>query len=338
VTQCDDRRVTGRERDTAEWYRAFAAQTAVASPIYSEWADATAADTATIELLDRLPEQHRQPPLVFAVASLLGARNSADTFPGFLHEHEEELARELERRPMQTNEPGRCAALLLALERIEGPVALLELGASAGLCLVPDRYSYDYSGTELHPADGPSQVRLSCAAGPGVTTLIRLPEVVWRAGVDLAPLDVADAADAAWLDALVWPGQHDRLERVRAARDIVREHPPLLLRGDAEERLDELLAGVPEGATPVIVTAGVLVYLPGRRRGTLVDRILSSGARWVSLEGASVLPGVERRLTDAGHQADALQGRFVVALDGHPLAFCGPYGETLEACAVPSGA
>jgi hypothetical protein len=181
-------------------------------------------------------------------------------------------------------------------------------------------------------------VRLACAVGPGVTPPTRLPEVVWRAGIDLAPLDVADAADAAWLDALVWPGQHARLARVRAARDVVRAHPPLRLRGDAEERLDELLAGVPDGATPVIVTAGVLVYLPGRRRGTLVDRILSSGARWVSLEGARVLPGVERRLTEAGHQADALRGRFVVALDGHPLAFCGPYGETLEACAVPSGA
>ena len=64
-------------------------------------------------------------------------------------------------RSTKTNEPRRCAGLLPVLAGIAGPLALLEVGASAGLCLYPDRYSYSYDGLPpLHPADGPSPVLL----------------------------------------------------------------------------------------------------------------------------------------------------------------------------------
>lgn len=324
-------------RDTAQWFRDFGRQVASVSPVYKDWADAVADDAETVALLDGLPEHHRQPPLVFAVASLLRARDAPDIVR-FLRENQTALARELAARPMQTNEPGRCAALVPALARIGGDLALLELGASAGLCLYPDRYSYDYSGMQLHPADGPSAVTLTCAIGAAAPVPRRLPKVAMRAGVDLRPLHVADEADAAWLDALTWPGQHDRMQRVHAAARIVRAHPPLLLRGDAEERLDDLLALAPAGSTPVIVTAGTLVYLPAAKRARLVERIRASGARWVSFEGAGVLPQVEQQLVHGGWSRDELRGRFVVALDEHPLAFAGAYGETLEPCEVASGA
>lgn len=331
-------------RDTAQWYRDFASQVATSSSVYREWADAVATDAATIAQLERLPEQHRQPPLVFAVASLLGARQSLEPgeFLDFLRRNEAAVARELVERPMQTNEPGRCAALVVALARIDGPIALLEVGASAGLCLYPDRYSYDYSGRELHPMDGPSVVTLTCAVDDAEQIPPRLPHVAFRGGVDLRPLAVTEEADAAWLDALCWPGQHDRLQRVRGACEIARHEPPVLLAGDADGRFDELLALASQaagaGATPVIVTAGTLVYLPSAKRARLAERIRESGARWVSLEGATVLAEVERRLTDVGWAREELQRRFVVALDEHPLAFCGPYGETLEAWSLDRGA
>lgn len=320
-------------RDTAQWFRDFGRQVASVSPQYDAWAGAVADDPATVALLETFPEQHRQPPLVFAVASLLGARDHDAGITDFLRGNASALAAEIAARPMQTNEPGRCAALTAALDAIDGPVALLEIGASAGLCLYPDRYSYDYSGHTLHPDDGPSAVTLRCALGAGIEPPRRLPAVVARAGVDLRPLDVTSPADAAWLSALTWPGQHDRESRVRGAIAIARDDPPHLFRGDAESALDELLALAPPGATPVIVTLGVLIYIPAERRARLAERIRVSGARWVSLEGASVLPGVEARLRDGGWAEEELQGRFVLALDERPLAFSGAYGETLEACA-----
>ena len=325
-------------RDTAQWFRDFGRQVASVSPVYEAWAGAVAADPATVALLETLPEQHRQPPLVFAVASLLGARDHDAGITDFLRSNAEALAAELAARPMQTNEPGRCAALTAALAAIDGPVALLELGASAGLCLYPDRHSYDYSGHSLHPDDGPGAVTLTCTLGAGIEPPRGLPFVVMRSGVDLRPLDVTSPADAAWLGALTWPGQHDRESRVRGAIAIARDDPPHLLQGDAESALDELLALAPEGATPVIVTMGVLIYIPAGRRARLAERIRASGARWVSLEVASVLPRVEGRLRDAGWAEEELRGRFVLAVDEHPLAFSGAYGETLEACAPGAGA
>jgi hypothetical protein len=316
---CDDRAV----RDTAQWYLEFARQTFHESPVYAAWASAVATDGEALALIETLPEQKRQPPLVFAVARICGAVDEPDGLPDFLREAWPQLGAEILRRPMQTNEPGRCTALLPALARLPGPLALLELGASAGLCLYPDRFSYDFAGARIDPADGPSGVLLECSVS-GMDIPERMPEVVWRAGIDLEPLRVDDPLDRAWLEALVWPGQARRLSRVRAAIEIARADAPLLLRGNARERLVAAAARAPAGATLVIVTAGVLVYIPFLERELLVADIRRLGARWVSLEGAAVLPEVRRRLPQGEEE-----GRFVVALDEQPLAFAGPHGESL---------
>ncbi|AWB88425.1 DUF2332 domain-containing protein [Homoserinimonas hongtaonis] len=320
-------------RDTAEWYREFARQVASQSEVYEQWATAVADDDSMLAIIEALPEAKRQPPLVFAVARLLGAgEGDSGDFKRFLIAHAAEVQAECRARPMQTNEPQRCAALLPALTRMGGPLALIELGASAGLCLYVDRFSYDYAldgdaetRVRLDPANGPSTVTLSASA-PSALVPHALPEVAWRGGIDLRPLNAADEGDAAWLTAMVWPGQRRRLARVRAAIDIARADPPHLLAGDAIDRLADALAAVPPGTTPVVVTAGVLVYIPFAERMRLVDAIRQSGARWVSLEGAGVLPEVRERLPQGDHSA-----RFVVALDEHPIAFCSPHGDELAA-------
>jgi hypothetical protein len=100
-------------------------------------------------------------------------------------------------RATQTNEVGRCATLLPVLAGLPGPLALIEVGASAGLCLYPDRCSYRYSGSRgdvaLDPAAGPSPVVLECRLDGDVPLPDALPDVVWRGGVDLYPLDVERA-------------------------------------------------------------------------------------------------------------------------------------------------
>ena len=134
------------------------------SALYAEWAAGVAADRAMAAILARIPATHRQPPLVFAVTRLLGAPEGPyREWAAWLAAHADAVVAECSRRSLQTNEPLRCAALLPALSGIDGPIALLELGASAGLCLYPDRYSYRYrGGADLDPADGPSTVVLQC--------------------------------------------------------------------------------------------------------------------------------------------------------------------------------
>ena len=140
---------------------------------------------------------------------------------------------EVATRLNQTNEPGRCASLMPTLAALPGPLALLEIGASGGLCLYPDRYSYLYDNTtRIDPADGPSTVLLHCTTNSSATNgqvplPQQLPDVVWRAGIDLAPLDVTDPDDRRWLETLAWPEEHDRRERIRSAVDIRSRRSPL---------------------------------------------------------------------------------------------------------------
>ncbi|MEV7874542.1 DUF2332 domain-containing protein [Microbacterium sp. NPDC089188] len=291
------------------------------SAVYEAWAHRVAKDPTVAAALAPIPETRRQPPLVFAVMRVRGApMDDVDAWAPWVVAHADEIAAQCRVRSVQTNEPLRCAALLPALARIDGPIALLEVGASAGLCLYPDRYSYRYRrGDELialDPVDGPSTVELhSDLTGDPV---LRMPEIVWRAGIDLNPLDARDADDRAWLEGLVWPGEEGRRERIVAALDIAAVDPPLLVSGDGADALPALAAQAPADATLVVTTPGVLAHVPRARRGAVIDAARTAG-RWVTLDapglhdGWTAAPGVKR-------------GGFALALDGEVLAEVDPLG------------
>jgi hypothetical protein len=316
--------------DAASRYARFARDEAPGrSPIYEEWARAVAGSASACAVIDRLPANRRQPPLVFAVARMLGAQSSPGVpFVEWLVRHADALVAEAAGRSVQTNEPQRCAALLPALSLIEGPIALIEVGASAGLCLLPDRYAYRYRGAariDLDPVGGSALVLGSEVRGREVPAL-RLPEIVWRAGIDLAPLNAADPSDRAFLRTLVWPGETGREARIAAALNIAAADPPRIVAGDATSAgaLEDLAAGAPAGATLVVSTPGVLPHVPFSGRQRLLATIRDVGARWVSLDppglGASAGDGV----------GEASWPGFVLGLDGHALAACDPLGAWLE--------
>ncbi|GAA3942012.1 DUF2332 domain-containing protein [Microbacterium soli] len=308
-------------------YDAFARREAPGrSEVYREWAAGVAADAGMRAVLARICPQHRQPPLVFAVTRLLGAPvEGYRAWRAFVMTHPDEIVAECERRTVQTNEPLRLAALLPALSLIDGPIALLELGAAAGFCLYPDRFSYRLIG-----ADGAERLRLDPKEAPSGTVLtsvvrgelprLRMPEIVWRAGIDLAPVDVRTPEGRAWMTALIWPGEHERAARIAAATDIVVADPPLLVAGDAAEKLDELVASAPPRATLVITTPGMLVYLPREARAALMRSIRRTRARWITIDPA--------RLHD-GWDAAAEDG-FVLGVDGAAVADADPLGRWWE--------
>ncbi|MEV4689120.1 DUF2332 domain-containing protein [Microbacterium sp. LWH3-1.2] len=317
----------GDETDAVvERYARFARDEAPdRSALYAEWADGVAADALLAALLARIPATRRQPPLVFAVTRMLGAPE--DAFPAWaewLREHADEVVAAASVRRLQTNEPQRCAALLPALATIDGPIALLELGASAGLCLYPDRYSYRYreSGrvVALDPDDGTSTVVLDCEVTGGPK--LRLPHVVWRGGIDLEPLDAADAADRRFLTSLVWPGETGRAERISAALDIASADPPTLLAGDASDPdvLRAAAARAPAGATLVVTTPGVLPHIPHAGRERLLDTLLTVDAVWITIDP----PALHERWHPPVDAAS--WGGFVLGRDGAALAAVDPLG------------
>lgn len=313
--------------EVAERFGRFARDEAPGrSALYSEWAEGVASDDLVTGILGRIPATHRQPPLVFAVTRLLGApERSYPEWAAWVRAHADDVVAQCSAHSLQTNEPLRCAALLPALSGIEGPVALLEVGASAGLCLYPDRYSYRYrDGPDLDPDDGLSAVVLDSELRGGPA--LRMPEVVWRAGVDLAPLGAADAEDRRFLRSLVWPGETGRAARIAAALNIAAADPPLLVRGDATELgvLGALAAQAPAGATLVITTPGVLPHIPREGRDRLIANIADLDAVWVSIDPPRLpLEGVAP--VDPG-----TWGGFVLRRDGRALAAVDPLGAFVE--------
>ncbi|TFC86017.1 DUF2332 domain-containing protein [Cryobacterium sp. TMT1-21] len=318
---------------TADRYREFADMEARGlSACYEAWAHGVADDPATVALIDRLPAPKRQPNLVFSAARFHGAPVSEyGEFGSWLAGHWAVVSATCLSHSTQTNEPGRCAVLLPALAALPGPLALIEVGASAGLCLYPDRYSYRYlAGDEvermLHPAAGPSPVVLDCSLTGPVPGPAELPEVVWRAGVDLNPLDLFDQADVAWLDALIWPEHDDRRARLRAAVQLARAEPAPIVRGDLNDQVEALVARAPAGATVVVFHTAVLAYLDEAAARRFTATMHRLPVRWLSNEGRSVVPAVTERL----RARPAASTDFVLALDAEPIAFTEPHGRALH--------
>jgi hypothetical protein len=302
--------------DTGSRYRRFAEHAAEESPSYELLCRAVAGDRDLLARLDELPVAKRQPNLLLAaVRYLAGPVGEYAAFRDWLLVHWDEVAAIMLVRRTQTNEPNRCATLLPVLAALPQPLALLEVGASAGLCLYPDRYGYAYgrrliAGEPIFP----------CAVSGRPPLPAGKPQVAWRAGLDLHPIDVRDDDEVRWLEALVWPEQVDRLARLRAALAVVRPDPPQLVEGDLLRDLPALVAQAPPHATLVVFHSAVLAYLDDTGRAAFADAVSRLPAVWVSNEPPGVVPGSD---LPAGN-------RFVLARDGVPLALAGSHGQSLD--------
>src|ERR1700722_6794507 len=262
------------------------------SPSYETWSRAVADDRALLSQLATLPAPKQQPNLVFAALRWHGERpGDTESLRHGMLDAWSAVSLTIMRRSTQTKEPARCAVLLPLLYRIGGPIALIELGAAAGLCLIPDRYSYAYSdGTVVHPPGGPSDLVLQVRVAAGsLPRDLAAPRIVWRAGVDLNPLDPADPDTAAWLTALIWPEHDQRRRRLAAALRLAAAADVRIERGDLCDRLSALVAEAPAGTTPVVFHSAALAYLADDDRAAAVAAITGSGARWISFEGRGVI-------------------------------------------------
>jgi hypothetical protein len=200
-------------------------------------------------------------------------------------------------RRYQMNEVARCAQIAAgAAATTAGPVALVDLGTGAGLGLHLDRYRYQIGAWQTGPADAP--VILPCElrgsrpvrATTGLATTgpaAGVPSIAARAGIELHPVDLADPAEVAWLQACA-PPEAAALTRLAAATAVARAQPARIVAGDVVDQLPGVLAALPADLPVLVVDAYLAVFLPaGRLRG--LTTILAGAGRtrpviWLSLD------------------------------------------------------
>jgi hypothetical protein len=161
-------------------------------------------------------------------------------------------------RTVQTNEPGRSAVLFAGLlwltDRRRRPIRLLEIGASAGLNLIADRYAYVVGGARLGDPQSPLRFEEPWAPPHPIDLAAAAAQlhIVARAGCDLAPLDPTRQDDRLTLLSYIWPDELDRVERLRAALSVAARDPVPIDRQRASIWLRDALAARRDGELTVV--------------------------------------------------------------------------------------
>ena len=249
-----------------------------------------------------------------SVGGTPGAARAASALIDALAEHAEVLPG-LMQRPIQTNEVGRSAALLVGFLTIAGdtglPLRVLEIGASAGLNLRWDDYRYTSDvGSWGDPA---ARVQIADAFAGDPPPLAVTTQVAERRGCDPAPLDPSDEDTQLTLLSYTWPDQGRRFDQLRAALDFAPTVPVAVERASAVEWLEDVLAEPRPGVATVVFHSVVLPYLGEQGIAELWRTLEAAGEQarpdapfaWLSLEAGADLAEV-RLMTWPGGEARLL--------------------------------
>ncbi|PXW71271.1 hypothetical protein C7451_11317 [Blastomonas natatoria] len=225
-------------------------------------------------------EETRQ-DAVDAIVACVVARHDAELLPWF-------------DGPPQTNEAGRSASFVAALHwlasRTTDRFELNEIGSSAGMNLLIDRYGYDLGGVCSGPADAPCVIAPEWQGPPPPATPFSIEAV---RGCDVNPIDVRDAAAADRLMAFIWPEAEARFARMEAGIAMIRTRGVDLVQADAADWIAARLAEPQEsGVTRVLMHSIVWQYILQGRQAIIEAAMEEAGAKatperplaWISLE------------------------------------------------------
>jgi hypothetical protein len=212
-----------------------------------------------------------------------GAAEGEDPFPlfrDFVTRHRDELVGLIETRVTNTNEVGRSAVLHPGFRMLQenGPLHLIEIGPSAGLNMIWDRYGVRYSDKcAISPA---AQLVIDCELrGDRRPPCGPAPTVASRVGLELNPVNLANPDDRDWLRALMWPDQVPRMQRLERAIALFAEVHPPIRHGDALELLPEALADVPLNETACVYHTIVTYQFSTAMRESLENILTVAGLR-----------------------------------------------------------
>ena len=214
---------------------------------------------------------------------MLSGRASWDAVPEALSDETEFLQRFVAEQGVQTNEVQRSWVLLPLFLRVTQRTGaetldLVELGPSAGLNLVWDRYGYRYAAGEWSRGEQALELSGEERGAVPATLLAERPAVGTRIGIDRSPIDVTNEEGARLLTCFVWADQRARIARLRAAVEAVRSAPPELVTGDFVERLPDVLARRRQEALTVVFQTAALAYVDDAGRGRLREVLDAAGA------------------------------------------------------------
>ena len=232
----------------------------------------------------------------------------ADAFERFCIMRASAVTTLVRERIVQTNEVRRCSHLMPAFCTVAADtdgqsLALIDVGAAAGLNLLWDRYRYHYSdGQQCGPPRSPVVIECEVRGAP-VPLPPTPPSVSQRVGIDLAPVNLADEEQYRWLQALIWPEHADRQALLAAARRVWLEEPPSVVTGDALELLPGLLDRISPRAAVCVYHCHALNQFSASARAKF-ETILRRAARrrtvyHVPSEGERIF--VRRLRGDATH-------------------------------------
>jgi hypothetical protein len=251
-------------------------------------------------------------------------------FRSFCLEYAQPIQEILATRLTQTNEVNRSILLLPVFEWITrrntgSPIAMIELGSSAGFNLRWDQYHYRYgrnltTGQESSPLK--LETRLRGKLIPPIPTN-QFPEIAARVGIDLNPLDLQNPSDLLWLKALVWPENTRRMKMLEQAAAIARTYPVPIIQGDILKTLPAVFEDLPPGSIPVVFHSFVFYQLAQTDRQAVVHLLRQFSEKSliyrISLEWyEDDAPVIELDFFEQGEQHQTL------------LARCNPHGEWLE--------
>jgi hypothetical protein len=291
---------------TAERFRYFASKIyADRSPLYMNLALRVAEDPELLRLAAGAQEKAALPNLFFAAVHLLllngehhqlaafypSLNNSSrhydyvyPYFRSFVLEHGEQIRDIMVTHSVQTNEVGRCAVLVPAFDLVAAqtkrqPLTMIEIGSSAGLTLLWDRYHYRY-GESLECGDPNSKVRIECSLRGEVRPPIpgQLPKLASRTGIDLSPIDLKNTENIQWLRALVWPDNEKRARQLEPAIRLAKQAPPRIMAGNALDLLPNLIDKVPEKA-PLCIYHSFTLTLASREPREKLHSLLTEASR-----------------------------------------------------------
>jgi hypothetical protein len=211
------------------------------------------------------------------------AFGSWERFGDTLDEHAAFLGSFVAERPIQTNEVQRSWVLLpcfLEVARRTGAETfdLVELGPSAGLNLVWDRYRYRYAAGFWGARDAALGLAGEERRPIPEKLLSFAPQVRDRIGIDTSPVDVTSDEDALLLKSFVWADQLDRLRRLDRAIEALRSDPPKLVQGDFVDLLPGVLSARSAEHLTVVFQTGTLGYLTPERRSRMHAVVEEAGA------------------------------------------------------------